>query len=550
MSVLELTGPLLRLHPEDPVAVARHDLAPGEPLTGDERPLLTREPIPSGHKVALRTIEEGQPVHKYGQVIGAATRRILAGEHVHDHNLISPSRRLALPSSAGSDAVSSDAVGSGAAGSGAIASSGPPVAHPVLAPARPAAPTSPTRTGAVPTFAGLVRPDGRVGTRNYVAVLSTVNCSATVVRRIASAFSAPGALDEYPGVDGVMAITHPSGCGLSRDGEGFDLLRRTLTGYARHPNVGGVVVVGLGCEVNQVSALVDQFDLAPGIPVEHLTIQHLGGTAATIRAGVQAVRELLPIAGDVQRTQVPVSELVLGLNCGGSDAWSGASANPVLGAAVDRLVAAGGTAVLGETPEIHGAEHLLTSRAVSPEVASRLLDRVAWWEHYAAADGGNLDNNPSPGNRAGGVTTIEEKSLGAVAKGGSSPLTAVYDYAEPVTEPGLVFMDTPGYDPVSVTGIVAGGATVVCFTTGRGSVFGCKPSPSLKLATTEDLYQRMTDDMDFNCGPVLDGRASIDELGEALWREIIEVASGRPTKSEELDFGDEEFNPWQLGSVL
>jgi len=536
MSVLELTGPLLRLHPDDPVAVARHDLAAGEALAGGERPVAAREPIPSGHKVALETIEEGQPVHKYGQVIGVTTRRILAGEHVHDHNLISLSRRPALPSAEST------------AGQ-------PPPAPPttVLTGAREETASilkSLPDPGPVPTFAGLVRPDGRVGTRNYVAVLSTVNCSATVVRRIASAFSAPGALDEFPGVDGVIAITHGSGCGLSRDGDGFELLRRTLTGYARHPNVGGVVVVGLGCEVNQVTSLVDQFDLAPGIPVERLTIQHLGGTAATIRAGVQTVREFLPIAGDVRRTDVPVSELVLGLNCGGSDGWSGVSANPVLGAAVDRLVAAGGTAVLGETPEIHGAEHLLTSRAASPDIAYRLLDRVAWWEHYAAADGGNLDNNPSPGNRAGGVTTIEEKSLGAVAKGGSSPLRAVYDYAEPVTERGLVFMDTPGYDPVSVTGIVAGGATMVCFTTGRGSVFGCKPTPSLKLATTEELYQRMPDDMDFNCGPVLDGRASIDELGESLWHEIIEVASGRATKSEELDFGDEEFNPWQLGSVL
>jgi altronate hydrolase len=527
MSIDAPSGPLLRLHPEDPVAIARQDLAAGEPLIGAEARLRAREPIPCGHKVALRTLEAGQVVHKYGQAIGVTTRRVAAGEHVHDHNLVSPSRRRALAPRTRADRRCSE----------------PAAAGPSAAPA-------PRVTGPVPTFAGIVRPDGRVGTRNYVAVLSTVNCSATVVRRIASAFTAPGALDDHPGVDGVIAITHGSGCGLSRDGEGFELLRRTLTGYARHPNVGGVVVVGLGCEVNQVSALVDQFELAPGIPVERMTIQHLGGTAATIRAGVQAVRELLPIAGNVQRTAVPVSELVVGLNCGGSDAWSGVSANPALGAAVDRLVAAGGTAVLGETPEIHGAEHLLTGRAASTEVASKLLDRVAWWEQYAAADGGNLDNNPSPGNRAGGVTTIEEKSLGAVAKGGSSPLTAVYRYAEPVSTRGLVFMDTPGYDPVSVTGIVAGGATVMCFTTGRGSVFGCKPTPSLKLATTEALYRRMPDDMDFNCGPVLDGRASIDELGEALWLQIIEVASGRLTKSEELDFGEEEFNPWQLGSVL
>jgi altronate hydrolase len=537
MSVLELTAPLLRLHPEDPVAIARHDLAAGAQLAGGEPPLRAREPIPSGHKVALRALAPGEVVHKYGQAIGVTTRGIAAGEHVHDHNLVSLSRRPRLPSPGETRVPRSQAPAPASDGPGARDEAGPTR-------------TFPTERSLAPTFAGIVRADGRVGTRNYVAVLSTVNCSATVVRRIASAFSVPGALDEHPGVDGVIGITHGSGCGLSRDGEGFDLLRRTLTGYARHPNVGGVVVVGLGCEVNQVSALVDQFELAPGIPVERMTIQHLGGTAATIHAGMQAVRELLPVAGKVRRTAVPVSELVLGLNCGGSDAWSGVSANPVLGAAVDRLVAAGGTAVLGETPEIHGAEHLLTSRAASSEVAAKLLDRVAWWEQYAAADGGNLDNNPSPGNRAGGVTTIEEKSLGAVAKGGSSPLTAVYRYAEPVTERGLVFMDTPGYDPVSVTGIVAGGATLVCFTTGRGSVFGCKPTPSLKLATTDDLYRRMPDDMDFNCGPVLDGQASIDELGEALWREIIEVASGRLTKSEELGFGTEEFNPWQLGSVL
>ena len=328
------------------------------------------------------------------------------------------------------------------------------------------------------------------------------------------------------------------------------VLRRTLRGYASHPNVGGVLVVGLGCEVNQVAGLVSELDLAPGVPIVHMTIQGVGGTAATIRAGVDAVRELLPVAGQARRSEVPLSELVLGLNCGGSDAWSGVSANPVLGVAVDGLIAAGGTAVLAETPEIHGAEHLLTSRAVSAEVAAALMDRVAWWERYAAADGGNLDNNPSPGNRAGGVTTIEEKSLGAVAKGGSSPLCAVYRYAEPVTARGLVFMDTPGYDPVSVTGIVAGGANLICFTTGRGSVFGAKPAPSLKLATTDELYRRMADDMDVNCGPVLDGRASVQELGAELLAQIAAVASGQPTKSEELDLGDEEFTPWQLGSVM
>jgi altronate hydrolase len=525
---------VLALHPDDPVAVARRDLQPGDRLLGGDDDLTARDAVPRGHKVALVALEAGALVRKYGQVIGIASRAIAAGEHVHEHNLVSPSR-------------------TGAAGAPMAL---PPV--PRGAALAITAPTASVKHGATPPvaatptprFDGYVRADGRVGTRNYLAVLSSVNCSATVVRRIAAAFALPGALDDFPGVDGVIAITHRTGCGLAADGEGLDLLRRTLSGYARHPNVGGVVVVGLGCEVNQVAALVDGFELDVGTPLAKLTIQELGGTVATIREGVARIRALLPEVAAARRTPVPADALILGLNCGGSDAWSGITANPVLGAAVDRLVACGGTAVLAETPEIHGAEHLLTSRAASREVAQALLDRVAWWERYAGADGGTLDNNPSPGNQAGGVTTIEEKSLGAVAKGGSTALRAVYGYAEPVTERGLVFMDTPGYDPVSVTGIVAGGANVVCFTTGRGSVFGGKPAPTLKLASTGELYRRMTDDMDFDCGPVLDGSASVAQLGDALFAEILAVASGRHTKSEELDVGDEEFNPWQLGAVM
>jgi altronate hydrolase len=521
---------VLQLHPDDPVAIARRDLEVGtELLIGGDRVVL-RDAVARGHKVALVDLDQGAVVRKYGQPIGTATGLIAAGEHVHDHNLVSLSRDRGR-------SAPSPPTGPERSAAAPDQTPAPPAEHPGAA-------------AATRTFDGIVRPDGRVGTRNYLAVLSSVNCSATVVKRIVSAFSAPGALDEYPGVDGVIAITHRGGCGLAGDGEGLQLLRRTLAGYARHPNVAGVVVVGLGCEVNQVSTLVDQFHLPEGIPVQNLTIQHLGGSVATVREGIARVRELLPAANAARRTPVPAGALTLGLNCGGSDAWSGVTANPVLGVAVDLLVASGGTAVLGETPEIHGAEHLLTSRAASPAVAQALIERVAWWEQYAGADGGNLDNNPSPGNRAGGVTTIEEKSLGAVAKGGSSPLQAVYHYAEEVTSPGLVFMDTPGYDPVSVTGIVAGGANVVCFTTGRGSVFGCKPAPSLKLATTSELYRRMGDDMDFNCGPVLDGDVSVSELGHALFEEILAVASGRHTKSEELGFGDEEFNPWQLGAVM
>jgi altronate hydrolase len=525
---MDLAGAVLQLHPGDPVALARRELTPGTELEGPGRTVTVRDTVPHGHKLALTDIAAGEQVRKYGQPIGIATQAIAAGEHVHEHNLRSLSREgLPVPAQLEGDGAAPDGAAGGA----------------------PAAGSAAAATAATPTFDGIVRPDGRVGTRNYVAVLSTVNCSATVVKRIAAAFAAPGALDEHPGVDGVIAITHGSGCGLSRDGEGLEVLRRTLTGYARHPNVAAVVVVGLGCEVNQISALVDGFDLPDGIPVRRLVIQELGGSVTTVRRGIELVTELLPEAA-APRQPVPASELVLGLNCGGSDGWSGVTANPVLGVAVDRLVAAGGTAILGETPEIHGAEHLLTHRAASPEVARALMERIEWWEGYTAAEEGHMDNNPSPGNRAGGVTTIEEKSLGAVAKGGSTPLRAVYGYAQPVTAKGLVFMDTPGYDPVSVTGIVAGGANLVCFTTGRGSVFGCKPAPSLKLATTTQLYERMGDDMDFNAGTVLDGEATVTELGEVLFAEILATASGRRTKSEELGFGDEEFAPWQLGAVM
>ena len=521
---------LLRLHPDDPVGVARRELEVGERASGVE----VRDQVPAGHKVALVDLPAGTVVRKYGQPIGVTTAPVRAGEHVHSHNLASlagaTSRADRAPLAGGDSSASGGR-------DGVPATVATPPLH--VATDRQQA-----------TFAGFVRPDGRVGTRNYLAVLSSVNCSATAAKMIAGAFSAPGALDAYPGVDGVLALTHSTGCGLGAQGEGLTVLRRTLAGYARHPNVVGVVVIGLGCEVNQVDELVDEIDLPEWMSLKSLTIQEAGGTRAAVKEGVGAVRAALESLELPERTPVPASELVLGLNCGGSDAWSGISANPVLGAACDLLVACGGTAVLGETPEIHGAEHILAARAVSPAVAERLRERVAWWEHYTAADGTNLDSNPSPGNRAGGITTIEEKSLGAVAKGGGSPLADVVAYAEPVRSRGLVFMDTPGYDPVSVTGIVAGGATVVCFTTGRGSVFGGKPAPTLKLATTTDLYKRMAGDMDMNAGAVLDGDATVPELGAQLFDRLLGVASGALTCSEELGFGDEEFTPWQLGAVL
>ncbi len=503
---------VLVLRAGDDVAVALRDLAPGDCVQGADGAggvggVVARAAVPAGHKIALRDVPAGAQVRKYGEVIGAAASPIVAGEHVHVHNL------AFVPSTL------THAPGSGV--------------RPVTAAQAPA------------TFDGIVRPDGRIGTRNYLGVLTSVNCSATVAKLIAR--RAERMVDASPHVDGIVALTHGAGCGMAAVGEGADILRRTLSGYAAHPNFAGIVAVGLGCEVNQLGDL----DLTGcPTPVRALTIQEAGGTTAAAQAGVEALATLLPEAEAVRRTKVPASELVLGLECGGSDSFSGMTANPALGAAADLLVAHGGTAVLAETPEIYGAEHMLTARAASPAVASALLARIAWWEAYTAANGGTMDANPSPGNKAGGITTILEKSLGAIAKGGTTPLRAVYEYAQPVTAKGLVFMDTPGYDPVSVTGIVAGGAQLVCFTTGRGSVFGAKPAPSIKLCSNSRTYAAMAEDMDTNCGVIADGEASVAEVGGKIFELILDVASGRQTASELLGFGDEEFTPWQLGAVL
>ena len=502
---------LIHLSDIDNVAVARVDLAPGQTLMLANRPLQARDAIPSGHKMAIDAIEAGGTVLKYGQAIGVATRRILPGEHVHVHN-------VAMIESSASHGYGS-----------------------AYRPVEPAADQA--------TFQGIVRADGRVATRNYLAVIASVNCSATVCRQIARAFEGD-ALREFSNVDGVVAITHGSGCGMSGTGEGLALLQRTLRGYADHPNFAGVLLVGLGCEVNQLTPLAETLAArAPGL-IRTLTIQDEGGTRETIAAGIAALREMLPVANRAARSTVSASHLVVGLQCGGSDGYSGISANPALGAAVDLVVRHGGTAILSETPEIYGAEHLLTGRAASPAVAGKLMDRLRWWEAYTQTHGGDMNNNPSPGNKAGGITTILEKSLGAVAKGGSTGLMAVLEYAEPVHEHGLVFMDTPGYDPVSATGQVAGGANLICFTTGRGSTYGCKPTPSLKLASNSPLFRRMSMDMDFDCGGIVDGTTSIAEAGRQLFDLMLATASGQRSRSEEHGMGDNEFLPWQLGAVM
>jgi altronate hydrolase len=396
---------------------------------------------------------------------------------------------------------------------------------------------------------GYRRENGSVGTRNYIAIVTSVNCSATAARRIADSFGEEE-LSQYPNVDGVVAFVHGTGCGMAGDGEGFEALQRVMWGYAKHPNHGGVVMVGLGCEMNQIDWLLDAYGLKQSPTFQTMNIQSVAGLQKTIEMGVKKVREMLPIVNAAQRTLCPASELKVALQCGGSDAWSGITANPALGEACDLLVAQGGTGVLAETPEIYGAEHLLTERAIDRATGDRLIGLINWWEDYTARNRGSMDNNPSPGNKKGGLTTILEKSLGAAAKGGTTPLTGVYKYAEPVRARGFTFMDSPGYDPASVTGQIAGGCNLVCFTTGRGSAFGSKPAPTIKLSTNTAMYERMVDDMDINCGDIITGSATIQSKGREIYELFLRVASGEASKSEAQGLGDYEFVPWQIGAVM
>jgi galactarate dehydratase len=508
--VSDAAAPLIVLNPDDNVAVARRPLAIGAQTGG----VAPSAPIFLGHKMALRPIASGSAVRKYGQVIGIATRDIAAGEHVHVHNMAMDELELRHEFCV-------------------------EAAPPALLPEAERA-----------TFQGYARGDGRVGTRNYIALISSVNCSATVCRAVADHFNNKGGLDGFANVDGVLALTHGGGCAINTDTEGYLYLTRTLAGYALNPNVGGVVMIGLGCETNQIPAILDAHGLSEGPTFGTMTIQATGGTRRTIEAAIEAVRDMLPAVNGLSRSTQSAAGLVLALECGGSDGYSGISANPALGHAADLLIRNGGTAVLAETPEIYGAEHLLTRRAATPEVARKLLERIDWWRDYASRNKAELNNNPSHGNKAGGLTTILEKSLGAVAKSGSARLEAVYEYAEQVRSRGFVFMDTPGYDPVAVTGQIAGGCNLVAFTTGRGSTTGYKPVPTIKLATNTPMFERMSDDMDIDCGGIVTGAETIEQVGARIFARMLAVASGERTFSEQYDYGDNEFVPWHVGAVM
>lgn len=504
-------SPVIVLNPDDSVVIARATLLPG---TGVGPNVVATQRIPAGHKVAVRALAEGEAIRRYGQIIGFATQQISPGQHVHEHNC------------GMGDFTRDYAWG---------------------------VDVKPTQYFAEQaTFMGIRRPDGRVATRNYIGILTSVNCSAHVADLVAGAFkknpiTGYDPLAEFPNVDGVVALTHKTGCGMTQK-EPLALLRRTLGGFARHVNFAAVVILGLGCEVNQLGGLVAEQKLAGRLRA--MDIQEMGGTRKTVEAGIAFVREALAEANNVQREPVPASELMVALQCGGSDGYSGISANTALGYASDLLIRHGGTVILSETPETYGAEHLLTRRATSRETGEKLVALMRWWDDYTARNNAEMNANPSPGNKAGGLTTILEKSLGAMVKAGSTNLTQVVGYAEAVTEKGFVFMDTPGYDPVAATGQVAGGANLVCFTTGRGSVFGCKPSPSIKLATNTAMFTRMEEDMDINCGTIVDGTESVAENGQRIFELMLATASGQATKSEAYDFGSAEFAPWVLGATM
>ncbi len=499
----------IRLDPSDNVVTVTRPLEAGASVES----ATTRALVPRGHKVAVAAIGKGEAVRKYAQIIGYAATDIAPGDHVHTHNL--EFRNVDAEYEFGTDVK--------------------PVA------------TAPEN--ARDTFMGYRRANGSVGTRNYIAVLTSVNCSATAARMIASAFG-PEEMASYPNVDGVVAFVHGTGCGMSGSGDGFDALQRVMWGYARHPNHAGVLMVGLGCEMNQIDWLLEAYGIEKGPLFQAMNIQDVAGLRRTVELGIEKVRAMLPEANKAVRAPCPASDLVVGLQCGGSDAWSGITANPALGYACDLLVAQGGTGVLAETPEIYGAEHLLTRRAVDRKTGDRLVGLIRWWEDYTARNKGSMDNNPSPGNKKGGLTTILEKSLGAAAKGGTTPLTGVYKYGEPVTAKGFTFMDSPGYDPASVTGQIASGCTLIAFTTGRGSAFGSKPAPTIKIATNTEMYQRMAEDMDVNAGAMLSEGVSLEDKGREIYDLLLRVASGEKSKSEAQGLGDYEFVPWQIGATM
>ncbi|MDB9979291.1 altronate dehydratase family protein [Candidatus Pelagibacter sp.] len=498
---------LIVLNKNDNVAVTPFIIPAKTKIEGQN--ISSIDDIPFGHKICLKTVNKGDPVIKYDQIIGFASKNINPGEHVHSHNLEFKDfdRKFKVIEKKSIINEKSELF-----------------------------------------FNGIMRDNGQVATRNYIGIISTVNCSATVTKMISEKIKQSNILKDFPNIDGIVPITHSTGCGMNTESEGMQIFQRTIDGFKNHPNFSHVFVLGLGCECAQVDIFKD--NVKQHDRVHFLTIQDEGGTKKIVDKVLSEIKNLLVVSNNVKREPLSVNNITLALQCGGSDGYSGISANPALGVAADMLVKQGGSSILSETPEIYGAEHLLINRANKQETADKLIAKIKWWQHYTSINNSSMDNNPAPGNKKGGLTTILEKSLGAVAKGGNSILEDVLSYAEPLKNKGFNFMDSPGYDPVSVTGQVASGANVICFTTGRGSCFGCKPAPSLKLSTNTTMYEKMIEDMDINCGTIIEGKEEIEEVGKKIFELVIATASGSPSKSELNGYGDEEFNPWQVGVVM
>jgi altronate hydrolase len=508
MSTITARNPFIRLDANDNVVVARMEVPAGTEVPSER--LVTLQPVPAGHKIAARFIAQGEPVLKYNTVIGFAAEDLQPGSWMHSHNIAFG--ELQKDYRHGLDY-------------------------------RPTALLPPAQRA---TFQGIVRDDGRVATRNTIGVFIVGHGAATVARKVADAFDEER-LAEFAQIDGVVPYVHEQGAGMELSGEPMELLRRTLSGTIRHPNTAGALVIAQGHEHNALDDFLAATGLQPGPMLRTLVIGEAGGTRKAIEAGIKLVEQMLPAANAVHREPVSAEHLMVGLQCGGSDGFSGLSANPALGAAMEILIRHGGTAILSETSEIFGVEHTLTARAATPAIGQKLVERIEWWLQYNAGRDTQINGRVSPGNNAGGLANVLEKSLGGAKKGGNAPLMEVYRYAEPVTQHGLVFMDTPGYDPVSATGQIAGGANLICFTTGRGSCFGSVPAPTIKLASNTPMYERMAADMDINCGVIIDGEATIAEMGQRIFEQILRHASGQPTRSEALGVGRNEFVPWPIG---
>ena len=498
---------LIVLNKNDNVGVSQFIIPEKTKIEGHE--ISTIDPIPFGHKVCLKTIKKGDPIIKYDQIIGFALDEIKPGQHVHSHNLEFREFKREFKVTDKKHIVDEKAD---------------------------------------TFFNGILRDNGQVATRNYIGIVSTVNCSATVTKMIVERIKYSDILKDYPNIDGIVPITHSTGCGMNTESEGMQIFQRTIDGFKNHPNFSHVFVIGLGCECAQVS-LFDE-SLKKHNRIHFLTIQDEGGTKKIVDKVLSQIKNLLSEANSVERTSQPVSHLTLALQCGGSDGYSGITANPALGVAADLLVNKGGSSILSETPEIYGAEHLLIKRAANKNIGKKLVERIEWWERYTKRNLGTMDNNPSPGNKMGGITTILEKSLGAISKAGTSKLNGIYKYGEIIKDKGFVFMDSPGYDPASVTGQIASGCNIIAFTTGRGSAFGSKPSPCIKIASNSKMFAKMYEDMDINAGVILSENKSIKEVGENIYNLLLNIASGDKTKSEIQGLGDFEFVPWQIGAVM